>query len=129
MSELFRETLFGHAVQSLTGSKILLYPEERTNFELPPEYSTSEIFAGPRSDLQSLRARYPPPPGTSEEIEGQGRVDLEGAFHNFHLTKEQAHTVVPSVSKDGIILVDLYSSDDPANPQNWSSRKKAFVVM
>ncbi|KAF6218025.1 hypothetical protein HO133_006437 [Letharia lupina] len=34
-----------------------------------------------------------------------------------------------TVSKDGAVFVDWYSSDDPANPQNWSSKKKAFVAM
>ena len=25
-------------------------------------------------------------------------------------------------------LVDWYATDDPANPQNWSQKKKAFVA-
>lgn len=35
--------------------------------------------------------------------------------------------IVPQKTGDGNILVDWYTTDDPANPQNWSSRKKAFV--
>jgi DHA1 family multidrug resistance protein-like MFS transporter len=28
----------------------------------------------------------------------------------------------------GIILVDWYTTDDPENPQNWPSSKKAWVL-
>lgn len=35
---------------------------------------------------------------------------------------------MPERTKDGIILVDWYTMDDAANPQNWSSGKKAFVA-
>ena len=48
MSDLFRETFFGHAVRWLRGGKVLRYPEERTDFELPPGYSTSDGFVAPR---------------------------------------------------------------------------------
>lgn len=103
-------------------------PEERTGFELPPGYSASGSFAAPRGDGQSSRGASPPPLGTGEEIEAEDRLDLRGAFRNSHLTGEK-HTIVPSVSKDGAVFVDWYSSDDPANPQNRSSKKKAFVAM
>ena len=35
--------------------------------------------------------------------------------------------IQPQKTADGITLVDWYYSDDPANPQNWSSWKKAYV--
>jgi MFS transporter, DHA1 family, multidrug resistance protein len=35
--------------------------------------------------------------------------------------------IVAQKNEEGDILVDWYSTDDPANPQNWSSKKKAFV--
>ena len=128
MSDLIRETPFGHAVRLLTGNKVLQYPEERPDFKLPPGYSTSESFPAPRGDGRSSRGVDPPPPRTSEGIQGQGHVDLEGALHNSESKKEHIHTIDPSFSKDGTVLVDWYSSDDPANPQNWSSKKKAFVA-
>lgn len=42
-------------------------------------------------------------------------------------TKSMA--VVPEKTVDGIVLVDWYSTDDQANPQNWSQGKKAFVAL
>jgi DHA1 family multidrug resistance protein-like MFS transporter len=61
------------------------------------------------------------------------------------------HQITPSRTKDGVVLVDWYTTgayilnfydnlsrilvklltraqDDPANPQNWSSRKKVIVT-
>ncbi len=36
--------------------------------------------------------------------------------------------IVAQRNENGDILVDWYTTDDPANPQNWSSKKKAFVA-
>ncbi|ORY09056.1 major facilitator superfamily domain-containing protein [Clohesyomyces aquaticus] len=36
--------------------------------------------------------------------------------------------VAPQKTTEGLVLVDWYTTDDPANPQNWSSNKKGFVV-
>jgi MFS transporter, DHA1 family, multidrug resistance protein len=38
------------------------------------------------------------------------------------------YPVVPLKTSDGVLLVDWYTADDPANPQNWSRGKRAFVV-
>jgi DHA1 family multidrug resistance protein-like MFS transporter len=35
--------------------------------------------------------------------------------------------IQPKKTADGVILVDWYRTDDPANPQNWGSWKKAYV--
>ncbi len=118
MSDLFRETSFGHAVRWLTGGKVLRYPEERTDFKLPPEYSASDGFMAPRGDGQFSQEN-------NEDIEGQGRIDVEEAFHDSRSTEEKFQIIVLS---DGTVLVDWYSSDDPANPQNWSGKKKSFVA-
>lgn len=36
--------------------------------------------------------------------------------------------IIPTKTDEGVMLVDWYTTDDPANPQNWSSLKKAYVV-
>jgi DHA1 family multidrug resistance protein-like MFS transporter len=35
--------------------------------------------------------------------------------------------IQPQKTTDGVTLVDWYTTGDPANPQNWSSMKKAYV--
>lgn len=129
MSELFRETFFGHTVRFFTGNKVLQYPEERTDFVLPAGYSISDSCATPQGDGQPSQDAYLSSPGIDEKTAGQGRAESAEASRNSDLTKEKFHTIVPSISEDGTILVDWYSSEDPANPQNWASKKKAFVAM
>lgn len=44
------------------------------------------------------------------------------------LSKVGSVAIAPDKLGDGTILVDWYTSDDPENPQNWSQKKKAFVI-
>lgn len=37
--------------------------------------------------------------------------------------------IMPQKTSDGVILVDWYTTDDPANPQNWGSWYKVWVVV
>lgn len=41
--------------------------------------------------------------------------------------KELNMPIVAQRNENGDILVDWYTTDDPANPQNWSSKKKIFA--
>lgn len=43
------------------------------------------------------------------------------------IERKQSSIIAPQRTSDGIILVDWYTTDDPANPQNWNSWKKAWV--
>lgn len=57
------------------------------------------------------------------------RADLEQAFAA--ASEPQTRTsepIQPTKTADGIILVDWYTTDDPANPQNWSAAKKGTVT-
>ncbi|KAI9715354.1 MAG: hypothetical protein M1812_005999 [Candelaria pacifica] len=54
------------------------------------------------------------------------RFDIE---RNLEIEKTKSRPILPSTTHDGTILVDWYNTDDPANPQNWSQKKKAFVAL
>lgn len=56
------------------------------------------------------------------------RRDLEQAYQTATLERGPTRPIIPEKLDDGTILVDWYDSDDPENPQNWSSRKKYFVA-
>jgi DHA1 family multidrug resistance protein-like MFS transporter len=43
--------------------------------------------------------------------------------------RTKSRVILPQQTANGIILADWYSTDDPENPQNWSSGKKAFIVL
>jgi MFS transporter, DHA1 family, multidrug resistance protein len=53
------------------------------------------------------------------------RFELE-----LQLAVERTKTIpiVPKKTSDGVVLVDWYTSDDRANPQNWPRWKRAFVT-
>jgi DHA1 family multidrug resistance protein-like MFS transporter len=58
-------------------------------------------------------------PYSNERFEVEQQLALE---------RTKTIPIVPKKTTDGIILVDWYTTDDPANPQNWSSRKRMFVT-
>jgi DHA1 family multidrug resistance protein-like MFS transporter len=61
------------------------------------------------------------------------RADLEQAYTNARqqesIKYQQSRPIVPERTSDGVILVDWYETNDPENPQNWSSKKKGLVVL
>ena len=44
------------------------------------------------------------------------------------IERTKSSIIQPEVTSDGVTLVDWYTTDDPDNPQNWSSGKKAYVT-
>ena len=58
-------------------------------------------------------------PYTNERLEIEKRLEVE---------RTKSRPILPARTAEGTILVDWYSTDDPANPQNWSQKKKAFVA-
>jgi MFS transporter, DHA1 family, multidrug resistance protein len=53
------------------------------------------------------------------------RFDVEQAIEA-HRTK--SIVLAPTKTSDGTILVDWYTTDDPANPQNWRPAIKGFAL-
>lgn len=43
--------------------------------------------------------------------------------------KTKSIAIAPTKTSDGTIVVDWYSTDDPANPQNWAGPKKGGVLL
>jgi DHA1 family multidrug resistance protein-like MFS transporter len=56
----------------------------------------------------------------------QFRFDLEFAIDG---KEKPAAAIAPRRTAGGTIIVDWYSTDDPANPQNWSRAKRALVSL
>lgn len=54
----------------------------------------------------------------------ESRLELEAELS---LARTATRPIVPLKTADGNVLVDWYTTDDPANPQNWSNGKRAFV--
>ena len=122
MFDLLRDAPLGQIIRYVTSNRVLLYPEERPGFELPKSYTDGS------------------PPNTLADISGSTtpRIDSdENHLEQQVILGEQAPerivstpiAITPSRLKDGTILVDWYTTDDPENPQSWTPSKKAFVAL
>ncbi|KAF2727128.1 MFS general substrate transporter [Polyplosphaeria fusca] len=147
MYDLIRDAPLGQFIRAITSNKYLQYPEERPDFTLPPQYtralnsSPGEKITTPSSpsdddgideinetdtDTESLNivrtttiTRPNSQAWTPERFEAERTVSLQ---------RTKTLPIAPQKTQDGIVLVDWYTTDDPANPYNWSRYKRAFVV-
>jgi DHA1 family multidrug resistance protein-like MFS transporter len=79
------------------------------------------IHPGPdATTLTRTRSR----PIVQANIEDRYEVDL---LHEIEKTK--SIPIIPQKTKDGAILVDWYYTDDPGNPQNWTSLYRAMITI
>lgn len=151
MSDLIREAPIGQIIRFITRNNVLQYPEEKPGFELPEAYrdaiegkssasgsgSTGSVSPsdaekeGPsleiphREDLEAAalsrtKSRTATIPYTEERLEVENELALE---------RTKTIPIAPQKTSDGNILVDWYSTDDPANPQNWSNKKRGLVAL
>ena len=56
---------------------------------------------------------------TEERLEIEAELQVE---------RTKSLAIAPKKTSDGNILVDWYTTDDAANPQNWSNGKRGFVA-
>lgn len=152
-----RESPFGQAVRWATSNKYFRYDEELEGFQIPwtttqpadekPEDGQtrshdassqhSTVVSRSREALQrintardeemdpdvhlaSTKSRESTAPWSRE------RAEIE---RDLAVDREKSNVIVPQKTADGVILVDWYTTDDKANPQNWSSWKKVYAVM
>ena len=155
MTDLIREAPLGQLIRLITRNKVLQYPEEKPDFELPSTYR--DVIEGKNSSPGSRSGSLATPPETEKEIEKQlslpdrnATTDLEAATltrtksrtatapfsderfeveNELALERTKTTPIAPQKTSDGNILVDWYTTDDPANPHNWSNGKRGFVAM
>jgi DHA1 family multidrug resistance protein-like MFS transporter len=70
--------------------------------------------------LSRTRSRHEIAPYTEGRLEVEAELALE---------RTQTKPIMPQKTSDGNILVDWYTTDDPANPQNWSNLKRFFISL
>ena len=153
MAELIREAPIGQIIRYVTRNKVLQYPEEKADFTLPPQYSA--VLEKKGSPMTSTLPTPAVTPGLQEKPDGFDGIRRDSDSMSaiaLHRTKSRAATIpyteerleieaelaiertkttpiVPQRTEDGTILVDWYTTDDPANPQNWSNKKRGFVAL
>ena len=149
MADLIREAPVGQIIRYLTRNRVFQYPEERPDFALPSQYASA------LHEKNSRHTSSVPTPADQEKpdkLDGDQRdADYLSAV-SLHRTKSREQTepfseerlevdaelaiertksipIAPQKTADGNILVDWYTTDDPANPQNWSNKRRGFVTL
>ena len=74
---------------------------------------------GGRASLSRTKTREETLPYSEERLEVEAELAIE---------RTKTTPIMPTKTADGNILVDWYTTDDPANPQNWSNKKRFFVT-
>ncbi|KUJ08119.1 major facilitator superfamily transporter [Mollisia scopiformis] len=72
------------------------------------------------SEIHSVLSRTSTRPYTRERFDVEEGLSAE---------KTKSIAIAPTKTADGTILVDWYTTDDPANPQNWAASKKGLVLL
>lgn len=136
MYDLIRDAPLGQAVRFLSGKRLFKYPEEEAGFILPPQYtarleeekpnvgnSPDQRISGDTQTSQQHR------PGDIENIGGEWMHEHDArGEREIELQRTKSIPIVPEKTNDGVVLVDWYTTDDPANPQNWSKLKKYWIT-
>ncbi|KAK3054488.1 hypothetical protein LTR09_004757 [Extremus antarcticus] len=154
--DLIREAPLGQLLRLLSGNKPFQYPEEKDGFELPAQYSiylqasnhASNKAAYASSEKESEHDKIASPeaaeamePDYQRELEGLGMTKTKSRQYTTPYSIERARTeeqlelektqtipIIPQKTSDGIILVDWYTTDDAANPHNWSGSRRGFMT-
>ncbi|KAF4437789.1 MFS general substrate transporter [Fusarium austroafricanum] len=155
MKDLIRDAPLGQLIRFISKNKFLKYPEEMEDFELPQEYRENSEATRPQSrasgspispneegekdsvfdpsaytsntegyDLENLRrtrtiGSMRTAPFSDERMRAEQELDIQ---------RTQSIAIVPQKTSDGVTLVDWYTTDDPANPHNWSRAKRSLVL-
>jgi DHA1 family multidrug resistance protein-like MFS transporter len=157
MRDTLREAPFGQLVRYITRNRYFQYPEEMDGFEIPEGYGTGSGTQTPETEKEaeslegrnSIREKLEQPNSSEADLEQQftrpstlrrrslnlqrtetlpwtnERLQVE---RSLELEKTLSRPIAPTKTADGVILVDWYTTDDPTNPQNWASGKKALVA-
>ena len=136
MWHTFRDSAVGQVIRALFHPTSLAYPEELGGFVLPSTYDDStKISAGSTPSEMSKKEckeqSLPEHPTDDAEAE---RLDLhpftsraESCTTRPCANDETRNEIVPTRTREGVVLVTWYTEDDDENPQQWSTGKKLVV--
>ncbi|KAL6155532.1 GTPase-activating protein [Exserohilum turcicum] len=129
MTDLIRDSAFGHCVRLVTRRKYLQYPEEKDpeawKKYVNPEKSGYAAFHGstePPSnagDLEELRQ--------AQDGRGREASDSDSSRTLGGVNGDSGVRIDSEKGRD-YHVVDWYGPDDPQNPRNWSRAKRYFVT-
>ncbi|KAL7927969.1 MFS general substrate transporter [Trichoderma austrokoningii] len=131
-----RNAPLGQAIRFLLEKRLFKYPEEEAGFVLPPHYTAR--FKEEKPDVaNSPDQRISGETQTSPQQRTCDVENIGGEWMHEHdargereieLQRTKSIPIVPEKTNDGVVLVEWYTIDDPANPQNWSKLKKYWIT-
>ena len=133
MSQLIRDTAFGHAVRFLSRGKLLKYQEEEDpslwkryidehksgNLAHHGDTKPQEDDTSEKEDLEKPERPSANGRSSSEESRNTGREAPVNEVSGVKVDQEKGRD---------IHLISWWGQNDPENPQNWSIFKKVFVT-
>jgi len=155
--DTLRESAFGQIIRLVSRRKLFRYPEEEPGFEVPferalkEEAEESDIDSGPTAlqdqanatqfstavDVEKAEANHSSDANTGRPTLVKSQSRLQGGSNpserleierELEIQRTLSAPIQPVVTSSGQVLVTWYTTDDPANPQNWSSKKKSYVA-
>ncbi|KAJ3982115.1 major facilitator superfamily domain-containing protein [Lentinula detonsa] len=144
VADIFRDATVGQIINYFSNGTLLPYPEERSDFIVPAGFLPSEtptiVDVYDSSDGQVQKHNSDQLSGsnngkkedlTTTTTEAVIPFSREDTLDENERTLEIARTTDTSErekpSTDDPYLVTWYGDNDPENPKNWSSKKRAFV--
>jgi DHA1 family multidrug resistance protein-like MFS transporter len=147
MQAVIRDAPFGQLVRYVTKNKYFQYPEEKPDFQLPETWidvmNQSDDLRKGSSQTEQLDPLDPEKEGEggpSSDHHGQALSQTTTTnslqWTSERLAEDERHEIekvkstpiVPKRTRDGVVLVDWYYTDDPENPHNWSNTKRALIA-
>lgn len=97
MSALFRDSALGQLIRYATKNKVLLYPEERPDFQCPLSYRSNE-GGGPQATSTTANPYETP----EQDIEKAplGKIDAQDATPTYHPESIEEAPLTPATEKD-----------------------------
>lgn len=129
MLDILRDSTVGSIINSLSHGRLLPFPDQRDDFQIPKRYLAPTISSQNANSLPQALTSVPRRP---DSIEGSDEKTLPVASLSLDEGRS-AQLDIQSVktagsSTGGEIMVDWYGEDDPENPRNWSLKKRIFVT-
>lgn len=158
MADLIRDAPLGQIVRYLTGNRVFQYEEEKADFVVPSLYAnaTTQKKSSAAQSVKSKKpvvhkeSDSASSSSSSDDTDEIARTksanlarsvsrassrraitlaDLEKQFSAASTRQPTTPAPLePEIREDGTIIVDWYTTSDPANPQNWTFGKKAVVL-
>ncbi|KIK59421.1 hypothetical protein GYMLUDRAFT_169583 [Collybiopsis luxurians FD-317 M1] len=124
VADIIRDSTIGQLINWVSNGKFLSYQDELRGFVVPPRFLPSSTPRSDASDEVTLCGDYDEKKSKIAKPSGSTELCREATLVAEKLdVKLQQKAIF-----DDPYIVGWYGDDDPDNPRNWSSAKRAFVA-